>query len=207
MLFQVLNNIFDIPEDYIVAFIHGQTLLSPLLILVEELGVPLPVPGDVVVAYAGYQASLGKITYPIVFIDFLLAVIVGSSVLYFISRVVGEKVLLKLGRFIHLGEDKLKTVEKKFKKYGPLVIIIGRHIPGFRVPVTVFSGISKVPYPTFLISTIISVVFWIYFYLSLGVRLGPKTIHLVHAHRGYFLFALVPIIIILGCIIFLRKKK
>ncbi len=203
-----INNFFDSIEDLIVSFIHTQTLIGPFfLLLIEEMGVPLPVPGDVVITYAGYQVSRGRVSLMNAYLTFMVAVLIGSSVLYFLSRKWGQTIILKLGKYINLDTKKLETVEKKFKKYGPLVIIVGRHIPGFRIPITLFSGMSKISYPVFLISTLISIVFWIAFYLSLGERLGPKTLTLVHAHHGFYLFALIPIVIAILYFLFLRYRK
>src|SRR5260370_20557119 len=88
-----------------------------------------------------------------------------------------------------------------------LVVIFGRHIPGFRIPITVFAGMSDMKYSTFIISTFISIIFWIPFYLFLGMRLGPKTTQLLHNHQWYLLILLVSGILIALGILFLRKSK
>jgi membrane protein DedA with SNARE-associated domain len=177
------------------------------LLLIEESGVPLPIPGDIIIAYTGYQVAKELIPYSVAFLGFLFAVLLGSSILYYLSSRFGQKLVLRFGRFLHLNERKLVTVEEKFKKYGPLVIIFGRHIPGFRVPITVFSGMSEVTYKTFIISTLISVVFWIPFYLSLGARLGPKTTTLLHGHPEYYFFAAVPLLIIIIVVLVSRLMR
>ena len=114
----------------------------------------------------------------------------------------------KFGKYIDLDMNKLNSVEGGFRKYGPIAIIVGRHIYGFKVPITLFSGISKMRYPTFAISVILSDSFWIPFYLSIGRRLGPKTIRLFHSHHvnhWYYLLVLVPIILALLPFFLMRK--
>jgi membrane protein DedA with SNARE-associated domain len=196
------SSYFEPLTDLFEPLLVNQAILAPfVLLLIEEAGVPLPIPGDIVIAYTGYNVAMGKIPFSIAFLGFMFSILLGSSILYYLSSRFGQKLVLKFGRFLHLDEKKLETVEKKFKKYGPFVIIFGRHIPGFRVPITVFSGMSKITYKPFIISTFISVVIWIPFYLSVGARLGPKATTLLHGHLEYYLFAAIPLIIIVAAVL------
>ncbi len=186
---------------------HYRVFIAPLLLLIEESGIPLPVPGDIYVAYMGYQVARGTISFLAAFIILLITVLIGASILYYLASRFGNRIARKFGHFLHLDEKKLITVEKWFRKYGPLVIIFGRHIPGFRIPITIFAGMSDVPYPTFIVSTFISVVFWIMFYLSLGQRLGPKTAKLFQMHHGYYLFLAIPFIATIVWYLFSMHKS
>lgn len=208
-----LENISDIPYldsigDILVSLLQHQALFAPfLLLLVEESGIPIPVPGDIVVTYLGYQVAKGTIPYYLAFIELLAAVMIGSSVLYYLSSKYGQQIVLKVGKYIHLDEKKLVIVEQYFQKYGFLVIIFGRHIPGFRVPITIFSGMSNLSYKTFILSTFISVVFWILLYLSIGEKLGPRAIQLLNGHQQYFALVFLPFAIFIFSIIFVQVKK
>lgn len=193
--------------EWVEKFLSNQGVFAPILLLfLEEAGIPLPVPGDVVLAYTGFQVSQRTIAYPVAFLSLLFAVLVGSSILYYFSSKYGQMIVLKLGKYIHLSEHKLIIVEEKFKRYGPWVIIFGRHIPGFRIPITVFAGMSEITYKTFIVSTFISIIFWIPFYLSLGERLGPRTMQLFKGHPSYFLIAIIPFIIFIGSVIRIRIR-
>ena len=193
-------------EDLIVAFLANQVYLAPIFLLfIDEIGIPLPT-SDFVIAYTGFEVARGRISFAVAFLILLIADLAGASILYFICSRYGPHILEKFGKFIDLDEHKLATVEKYFRKYGVLMIIFGRHIPGFRIPITIFAGISEISYRTFLISTFISVVFWIAFYLLLGERLGPKTVQLVHANAWYAILFVIPIIVAAAPFFFLRKK-
>ena len=130
----------DVIETFIT---HSGTIAPILLIILEEAGIPLPIPGDFIIAYTGYQVSVGAFPYIFAFILILISVLIGSSFLFYISSRFGQKIVTKFGRLMHLDTKKIALVEANFKKYGPIVIIFGRHIPGFRIPVTVFSGIFE----------------------------------------------------------------
>ncbi len=200
---------FDGVEDWAVSLIQHQAYLAPVFFLaLEELGIPMPIPGDLVVAYTGYEVSRGVISYPVAFLLLLSAILIGSSILYYLSSKYGQLIVLKFGKYIHLDEKRLVTVEEKFQKFGPWVIIFGRHIPGFRIPITIFAGMSHITYKTFILSTFISVVFWIAFYLYLGGQLGAKTAEIFHAHHWYiFLFAIPLLLGIIGYVIAVIRQR
>ncbi len=201
------NYIVDPFTDVVETFATHSGALAPIfLIILEEAGIPLPVPGDFIIAYTGYEVSTGTFPYIFAFILILISVLIGSSFLFYLSSKFGDKIVTKFGRLMHLDTKKIALVEANFKKYGPIVIILGRHIPGFRIPVTVFSGISKVSYKTFIISTFISVILWIPLYLGLGQRIGIKTVQLFGGHHIYFLIVLIPFVLFLGSIIYVYLK-
>ena len=197
-------------QDIFVGFLISQIYLAPIILLIlEEMGIPLPF-ADVVIAYTGYQVEIGRIPYYSAFLILLIADIAGATFLYFLAQRYGKTILDKFGRFIDLDAHKLDVFEGFFRKYGPVAIIVGRHIYGFKVPITIFSGISKMRYLTFLISVIISDSFWIPFYLAVGRRLGPNTIrlfHLYHVNHWYYFLLLIPIILALFPFFLMRKGK
>jgi membrane protein DedA with SNARE-associated domain len=132
----------------------------------------------------------------------MFSILLGSSVLYYLSYFYGEPLVEKFGRFIHLNEKKLKYIERKFRQYGPLVIMIGRHIPGFRIPITVFSGVSRVKYKTFIISEFFSVLVWVLIFMQVGVKLGKRTMALFHNHDSLIFFLAIPVVLTIITLIF-----
>lgn len=202
-----MSQILELFSDWIEFFlIHQPILYSILLLTIEEMGIPIPVPGDVVIAFLGYEVSKGEITYPIAFIILMIAVLIGSSVLYYLSYHFGQIIILKLGKFLHLSEKRLLQVEEKFRKYGFLVIIFGRHIPGFRIPITVFAGMSKISYKTFILSTFVSIIAWIPIYLYVGIKLGKRTLNMIHFSSWHITYLLPFIFIAILAVVFIKIR-
>ncbi len=177
--------------DIIQRFLSSRLVLAPLLLLlIEEAGVPLIVPGDAIIAYTGYRLSVAHsgAGFWEAFFTAQLAVVAGSSILFFLSRHYGQFIVDKIGAFIFLKEKHIRHAERMFTKYGVLAIIIGRHIPGLRIPITFFAATSGIKYRTFIISTIVSTSLWIGFYLTVGKDVGAA----LHRHlRGYVILTLV----------------
>src|SRR5919197_4170662 len=57
-----------------------------LVIFAEELGIPLPVPGDVAVMTGGYLTTEGRISYPLAYGAVIAGALLGSLILFTLSR-------------------------------------------------------------------------------------------------------------------------
>lgn len=197
-------------EDALAGFLIHQIYLAPIILLIlEEIGVPIPF-SDIVIGYTGYQVALGRIPYFVAFFILLVSDILGASILYWLASKYGKKIIDKFGKYIDLDIDKLDSFEGIFRKYGPVAIVVGRHVYGFKVPITFFSGISKMKYWMFAVSVLISDSFWIPFYLSVGKRLGPKTVkifHQYHFNHWAYLLLLIPFLLALLPFFLMRKGK
>jgi membrane-associated protein len=148
---------------------------SFVLLYLEESGIPLPVPGDVYVAYLGRQTGGDLNRWLAAWLGIILVVVGGSSNLYWISRRWGSRLVRsRLAAFVHLDPTRVAEAEQWFKRRGMVAIIFGRHVPGLRVPITVAAGISRVPYPVFVPSVAISTAIWAGVWLYLGSRFGPS---------------------------------
>jgi len=162
------------------------------LLYVEESGVPLPLPGDVAIVYLGHVLAGSPARLVGAWAGLIVAVVAGASNLYLIARRWGRPLLASWGApLFDLDAERLARVEGWFDRWGPLAIIVGRHIFGFRVPVTVAAGLFKVPYPFFALSVAISSAPWAAAWLWVGVRFGGRIGRFLHLHWwGYLIFPL-----------------
>jgi membrane protein DedA with SNARE-associated domain len=144
-------------------------LASLSLLYVEESGLPLPVPGDVYVAYIG-RAATGSVPGLIAgWLGIIVVVTAGATNLYYISRRWGERLVRhRMARAFHVNPERMSTASRWFARWGVLAIIFGRHIPGFRVPLTVVAGTIKFPYRKLALSVAVSTSVWAGFYMLLG---------------------------------------
>ncbi|HEV3103431.1 MAG TPA: DedA family protein [Candidatus Dormibacteraeota bacterium] len=168
------------------------------LLYVEESGVPLPAPGDVFVMYVGAHVPRYLASWIIAWLGLIGIVVLGATNLFFISRKFGRR--LAEGRFaevIHLSPERLDRAERWFKRYGVAAIIFGRHIPGFRVPITVAAGVLRISFPVFAASVAVSTAIWAGVVMIIGVNFGPRMEAFLRVHREtYFLWAAVVLVMI-----------
>jgi len=141
-----------------------------VLLVVEEAGMWLPVPGDFFVMYFGYRAS--QASTPLLAALPALAIVTGgvtcgSFILYVVTRRFRERVL-RLGRLVHLNEQRLHWMEGWVQRYGVRAIVPGRLIPGLRMPTTVAAGLFNLPTKRFLPAAVAGGAVWGGLYLVLG---------------------------------------
>ena len=154
---------------------HYGYLVGFALIYIEESGVPLFIPGDAFLLYVGHRLPPHLPILIAAWLGFTLAVTLGSTNLYLLARRYGRRLLEhRIARFLHLTPDQLDKAEHWFAKWGPWTLIFGRHIPGFRVPLTVAAGVLKLRYPIFAISVAVSAAAWAGIFLALGVLFGTR---------------------------------
>ena len=144
-----------------------------LLLLVEEAGVPIPLPGDMLIALAGAQPHLDPFYAVRVLTASTLAVFLGSSVLFWVIRQGGRPLVLRLGRYVRVNPQRLDRMERWFAQRGALAIVIGRLIPGLRVPTTVMAGLIGVPYRVYAPAAALSALLWSVFFFYLGRLVQP----------------------------------
>ena len=144
------------------------------LIGIEEAGLPLPLPGDLAIVFMGYQVSLGKANPAMVVASTIASATAGASVLFWLSRFLGGRIVNRFGRLLHLNPERLDRVEQWFERYGAPVIIVGRLIPGLRIAVAVAAGIVNVRFWKFAVYTSISAAIWAAIYMGIGWALGSR---------------------------------
>jgi membrane protein DedA with SNARE-associated domain len=145
-----------------------------LATLIEESGVPFPIPADTLMVLAGSQFA-GDFRHAILVIGVSsLAVFIGSSILFMIMYRGGRPLLVKYGHYLHLSESHLESMEGWFVSYGRWTIIVARLIPGLRIVATVIAGISGMSYADYVPVAIIAAVVWSVVYYALGAVLGHE---------------------------------
>ncbi len=145
-----------------------------VVIFLEELGVPLPAPGDAAIAYGGYLTTRGVIPYPLAYLAVVAGAVIGSACNLTISRRYGRPFIQRYGGYLGVTQVRLHRAERAFKRWGPWAIIIGRHIPGMRIVLSALSGILGVPYRVFIPCVLLSATIWAAIFLEVGRRLGPR---------------------------------
>jgi membrane protein DedA with SNARE-associated domain len=144
------------------------------VIFFEELGVPLPAPGDVAIIYGGYLTTSGAIPYPLAFAAVVVGAVLGSACNLTISRRYGRPFVQRFGRYIGVTDVRMAQAERIFTRWGPWAIIIGRQIPGMRIVLSALSGILDVPYRVFIPCVLISASIWAAIFLEIGRLVGPS---------------------------------
>lgn len=184
---------------------HGY-LFGIVLLYIEESGIPLPAPGDVFVMFVGAHVPRNLLAWVGAWLGLITTVVLGATNLFFISRRYGRRLVhSRVADFAHLTPQRLARAEAWFARYGVLAIIFGRHIPGFRVPITVAAGILNVRWHVFAASVGISTAIWAGIFLVVGIKYGSRFENFLRLHSSlYFVWGAIIVLLIAGH--FLRRR-
>jgi membrane protein DedA with SNARE-associated domain len=146
------------------------------LILIEEAGVPLPVPGDLFIAAMGVQARASLQPAAAAFLETAAAVtaatLLGAGLLFTLSQRAGRPLLLKVSRRFGYTEERNARVEAWLERRGMAAVILGRLTPGLRIVMTVVAGALGLKRSTFTVGTALAGAIWSVLYFWLGFALG-----------------------------------
>jgi membrane protein DedA with SNARE-associated domain len=185
---------------------HHAFLPGFALLYLEESGVPLPAPGDVFVMYVGIKVPHHLAAWIAAWLGLVFAVVLGATNLFLISRKFGRRLVESdFAEYVHLSHKRLERAERWFERYGVLAIIFGRHIPGFRIPITVASGIFRIRYRVFAASVAVSTAIWAGVVLIIGINFGPRLSELLRVH-SFLYFVWGAIVLALFLTIFIRQR-
>jgi membrane protein DedA with SNARE-associated domain len=176
---------------------HG-LLAAFVILLIEEAGVPVPVPGDFLMLILGVQARNGIVPLWQVIVAMEAATILGSTLLYYAARLGGRGLVYRYGRFMRLTPERLDRAELWLLKHGTRAVFLGRLVPGLRIVTAVACGVFSVPAKVFLPAMSLGALLYIVVYTLLGYYIGQPVLSFlerVHLPVG-LLWSLVPLVII-----------
>src|SRR5438552_5091021 len=180
---------------------HG-LLAAFVFLLIEEAGVPVPVPGDVLMLVLGVHARQGTVPLWQAVGATWLGTIIGSTFLYFAARIAGRDLVYRYGPFIRLTPERLDRAERWLKHHGSRAVFLGRLVPGLRIVTAVACGVFEVPFTVFFPRMAIGALLYILVYTLLGYFLGQPVLSMLEkVHIPFALLgSLLPLSLILFCV-------
>jgi membrane protein DedA with SNARE-associated domain len=177
---------------------HG-LLAAFVFLLIEEAGVPVPVPGDVLMLILGVQARQGFVPLWQAVGATWLGTIIGATCLYVAARLAGRGLVYRYGRFIRLTPERLYRAERWLKRHGTRAVFLGRLVPGLRIVTAVACGVFEIPFRVFFPAMSLGALLYILVYTLLGYFLGRPVLDLLEkVHIPFSLLgSLVPLTVIL----------
>jgi membrane protein DedA with SNARE-associated domain len=184
-------------EDVVLSTLVKHSFVAILLaVVIEELGLPSPIPTDVMIVFAGTTAGGSVPLLALYFVALTLASAVGGSGLYAIVRRGGRPLVDRFGRYVHLGPEQLARAEALLARGGWWSIALGRAIPGVRYATVIACGLLKVPFARYVTAHIVGSSVYITVFLALGAVFGPAILERIHLPvHGLRLLWLLPLAI------------
>jgi membrane protein DedA with SNARE-associated domain len=151
---------------------YGVGLLFAIILL-KEIGLPIPVPGDLLMLVAGARAALGFLPLWAVLLAATAAGVLGALVQYWLARGPGRGFLYRFGRYVGLTPARLDRATDSVRGRGWLAVALARALPGLRVGAVAACGLAAVPLSTFTTGLLAGTVLFVGFHTLLGYAAGP----------------------------------
>lgn len=153
------------------------------LILVKEAGVPIPVPGDLIVIGAGVAAGRGELDPVVALPAIVLASIAGGIVQYALLRSVARPTLLALLRRLGSAEHVDRQTER-LRRGGARSVAVARSTPGVRIVAIAASALAGVPAVAFVTGLAVGNALFIGAHFALGYLVGEPVVTAVGGALG-----------------------
>jgi membrane-associated protein len=178
-----------------VALAHQYFLLF-VIVAIEEAGVPLPAPSDIVIAAYGYRAREDLPALAIVVLVCAAASTVGTLVPYALTWRYGEGIAVRMAGWLEIDRATVERWEERIKRGGFRAVFLGRLVPGARVVMSLLAGTAKIPIYEFSPAVFSAATLYWSVWVLIGVTLGPAFRRFAGAYIEYWLL-LLPIAVIL----------
>lgn len=182
-----------------------------VLLLVKSVGVPVPIPADVIILTAAAWAAGGKLVLWQAVLAILVALVLGGSVQYLLARGPGRNLLYRFGRYLGLTQARLDAASVRVKKGGMFGVGLAILIPGVRGVAIAASGLAGVPLRTFLPGLVLGSSLFLALHVFLGF-LGGSLFAIVgkvvpSAGIGLIVLLLLVVVFLLWLIAYRRQKE
>src|SRR5262247_2325728 len=156
-------------SDYITKY--GYIAIFSLVFL-QEIGVPNPVPNELVLLFSGYLTSVEELDFMTVLITVVAADTIGSSLLYMTFYCFGQRVLQKWSHIIPTST--LTYLTARVSHQDRWSIYVGRLMPFIRGYTAVAAGLLRISPGIFLPAVLVSALTWSAGYVLAGKLLGHE---------------------------------
>ena len=166
------------------------------IVAVEEAGVPLPAPSDLVIMFYGDRARGDPLSLAQVVLVVALASTAGTLLPYLLTRRFGDTVAHQFAEWMDVDPAQVDIWEERIARRGFIAIFLGRLIPGLRVAMSLIGGTAKVPLHEFSAAVFLAGLIYWSFWALLGAFFGPTVRRLIpQAYIEYVVIG-IPVVFI-----------
>ena len=131
--------------------------------------------GEIGLTIAGMLSNQGKLSFEYVLTIAVIGAFIGDATLFAIGYFSKNKAESLLQNY----EEKVKSIEKWFQRYGSWIIIFERFIYGTHIPALLVLGNSQYNLIKFLLLDILGVILWALTFTTLGFMFGQSAIDIL----------------------------
>lgn len=176
-------------------------------ILLENLGIPIP--GETVTLVGGFLAGNDELNYWFVLGDAAAGAAIGGTCGYWIGRIGGWSLLLRLSRLLRISEVKVLGFKEKFSENAGKTVFFGRFFALLRIFAAPLAGIAEMPFAKFLLYNFLGAGVWAGAMVSLAFFAGKivSLEQLVHVVGQFAILALLILVALIAVPLWLESRQ
>jgi membrane protein DedA with SNARE-associated domain len=169
----MLDHILTALASLIVAVISASGYFGvAALMAIESACIPLP--SEVIMPFAGYLVSLGKLSLIGAATAGAIGCNVGSTIAYLVAAYGGRPAFERWGAYVLIRHEELDRAEHFFARYGAVTVFVGRLLPLIRTFISFPAGLARMPMLKFQIYSFIGSWPWCFALAYAGMMLGAR---------------------------------
>lgn len=161
-------------------------------------------PGETAVILGGVLASQGNVSLPVMVVVACVAAVLGDTVGYEVGRLFGPKILSV--KPLRRRQKTLDVAQRFLRQRGTWAVFIGRFTAFLRAMVPGLAGMSRMPYPKFLVANASGGVLWATGFTMLGYLLG-HAYKKVESVSGWASAGLLAAIVVVAIALSVRSRR
>jgi len=184
--------------------VFAYVLVGALVFAEDALFFGFVLPGETAAVIGGVIASTGRVSLPAMVLTVVLAAIVGDSVGYEVGRRYGVRMLGT--RPLRRHRDRLAGAQDYLRRRGGPAVFLGRFIAFFRAVMPALAGISRMPYPKFLVFNAAGGIVWGVGFVLLGYIAGNSYAK-IQSTVGTVAAIVVGVIVVTAVVVFTIRRR
>jgi membrane-associated protein len=168
-----------------------------------------PFPGDLLVVLGAWYAIQGVLSWPVAFAATTAGAMLGSALDYAIGRWLAPRLDARASRRGPLSAERLARFVGAYRRWGPVLLVANRFMPGVRGFVFLAAGAAGIPFARVLLLGGLSAALWNALLLAAGALLArnlPELLDLFHEYSALALGSLLAAAIVIAAAVLLRRR-
>jgi membrane protein DedA with SNARE-associated domain len=149
-----------------------------IIMLIKTIGIPIPIPGDLIIFTAAVRVAQGKLVGWQVFFAILVALLLGGLIQFILARGPGRGLLYRFGRYVGLTKPRIDAASEKVRKGGVPGLAFSILVPGVRGAAIVASGLADLTLSRFIIGLSLGSLMFLSLHFFLGY-LGGSALSII----------------------------